>query len=89
MNPFDMGLLKKKIKKEKKLEKYLKKKKEEGALKEEEKFSMHLPNINIFEVETYNSGIKTVVNVTTTEEIVNKHGLSDQTSGMFGGNLNL
>ena len=34
MNLFDMGLLKKK------LEKYLKKKKEEGALKEEEIFNV-------------------------------------------------
>ena len=68
MNPFDIGLMKKKIKKEKKLEKYLKKKKEEeGALKVEEKFSKHLPNINIFEVEAYNSGIKIVVNVITME----------------------
>jgi hypothetical protein len=83
-----MGLLKKKIRKEKKLEKYLKKKKEEGVI-EDEKAPTLLPSINIFEVENYNSGIKTVVNVSNIEGIANNNGLSDQTSGMFGGNLNL
>lgn len=69
--PLDLSLFKKKIKKEEKMEKFLRKKrqiKEDGD--EDEEVEVAVPKVNIFAVDNYESGVKTVIHKQNTDEIV-------------------
>lgn len=69
--PLDLSLFKKKIKKEEKMEKFLRKKrqiKEDGD--EDEEVEVAVPKVNIFAVDNYESGVKTVIHKQNTDEMV-------------------
>ena len=89
-HPLDLSLYKKKIKKEQKLEKFLKKKKdnEEDESDEEVVVPVAAPKLNIFAVDTYQSGVKTVINNKVNEEMVDEYKLANETNRLMGGEVN-
>lgn len=69
--PLDLSLFKKKIKKEEKMEKFLKKKRQvRDDGEEEEEVEVAVPKVNIFAVDNYESGVKTVIHNQNTDEMV-------------------
>lgn len=69
--PLDLSLFKKKIKKEEKMEKYLKKQRQQrDDGEEEEEPAVAAPKVNIFAVDNYESGVKTVIHSKNTDEMI-------------------
>lgn len=86
----DLGLFKKKIKKEQKQKKYnAKKDKQQEIVEQKQQIRIEAPKINIFATDNYESGVKTVINnKLPSQQAYSETKLIDETVRLMGGDLN-